>query len=247
MKKNLLLFIMLLTIVGFSKAQVVTNFEVIKMNLMLGGANDSSIMSVVPNPHVSGIDSSNWVVKFVSDKDGVPWGGFWCPLVTPIDVTVNKYVHVKVWKSIISPIKFKIQGGAAGDLETFSMNPQTMTGAWEDIVFDFTSKTGTYPIVSFMPYFQDPVTLTQDIVIYFDDIMVNNDPTPNSAAVTVIADYEIIPLNIMLNDPATDSSNMTLVPNPDPSQLNLSNWVVKFVRDKDGVPWGGFGLRQVLT
>jgi hypothetical protein len=240
MKKSLLVFIMLLTMVSFSKAQVVTNFEVIKMNLMLGGTNDSSFMSVIPNPHVSGIDSSKWVVKFLRDKDGVPWGGFWCPLVTPIDVTVNKYVHVKVWKSIISPIKFKLQGGAAGDLETFSMNPQTMTNTWEDMVFDFTSKTGTYPIVDFMPDFQDPVTLTQDIVIYFDDITVNNDPTPNSTPVTVIENYEIIPLNIMLNDPATDSSNMTLVPNPDPSQLNSSNWVVKFVRDKDGVPWGGF-------
>ncbi len=240
MKKNLLVFMMLLTIVGFSKAQLVTDFEVIKMNLMVGGSNDSSFMSVVPNPHVSGIDSSNWVVKFLRDKDGVPWGGFWCPLVTPIDVTISKYVHVKVWKSRISPIKFKLQGGAAGDLEIFSMNPQTTINAWEDMVFDFSSKTGPYPIITFMPDFEDPLTLTNDIVIYFDDIIVNNDPTPNSAAVKVIENYEIIPLNVMLGDPTVDSSNMTLVPNPDVKPLNSSNWVVKFVRDKDGVPWGGF-------
>ena len=81
------------------------------------------------------------------------------------------------------------------------MTPQTSTGVWEDMVFDFSSKTGTYPTISFMPDFEDPLTLTNDIVIYFDDIMVNNDPTPNSAAVDVIEDYEIIPLNVMLGDP----------------------------------------------
>jgi hypothetical protein len=240
MKKKLLIFVMLLTIVSFAKAQVVSDFEVIQMNLMLGGGTDLSSMTVVPNPDPTGINTSNWVVKFVRDKDGVPWGGFWSILPTPIDVTVNKYVHVKVWKPRISPIKFKLQGGAAGDLETFSMTPQASIGVWEDMVFDFTSKTGTYPTISFMPDFEDPLTLTDDIVIYFDDIMVNNDPAPNSAAVDVIEDYEIIPLNLMLGDPAVDSSKMTLVPNPDATGINTSSWVVQYLRDKDGVPWGGF-------
>ena len=193
MKKKLLIFVMLLTIVGFSKAQVVSNFEVIPMNLMLGGGTDLSSMTVVPNPDPTGINTSNWVVKFVRDKDGVPWGGFWSTLPLSVDVTTNKYVHVKVWKPRISPLHFKLQGGTAGDLETASMTPQTGIGVWEDMVFDFTSKTGTYPTISFMPDFEDPLTLTNDIVIYFDDIMVNNDPAPNSAAVDVIEDYEIIP------------------------------------------------------
>jgi hypothetical protein len=240
MKKKLTIFIMLLTIVGFSKAQLVSDFEVIQMNLMLGGGTDLSSMTVVPNPDPTGINTSNWVVKFVRDKDGVPWGGFWSTLPVPVDVTVNKYVHVKVWKPRISPLHFKLQGGTAGDLETASMTPQTGIGVWEDMVFDFTSKTGIYPTISFMPDFEDPLTLTNDIVIYFDDIMVNNDPAPNSAAVDVIEDYEIIPLNVMLGDPVVDSSNMTLVPNPDPTGINTSNWVVRFLRDKDGVPWGGF-------
>ena len=239
MKKKLTIFIMLLTIVGFSRAQLVTDFEVIKLNLMLGGSTDLSTMTVVPNPDPSGINTSNWVVKFVRDKDGVPWGGFWSALPVAVDVTVNKYVHVKVWKPRISPLHFKLEGGAAGDLETPSISPQTTTGVWEDIVFDFSSKTGTYPTISFMPDFEDPLTLTNDIVIYFDDIMVNNDATPNSTAVDVIEDFEIIPLNLMLGG-ATDLSTMTLVPNPDATGVNTSNWVVQFLRDKDGVPWGGF-------
>ena len=82
MKKTLTFFIMLLTFVGFSRAQLVTDFEVIQMNLMLGGSTDLSTMTVVPNPDPTGINTSNWVVKFVRDKDGVPWGGFFSALNT---------------------------------------------------------------------------------------------------------------------------------------------------------------------
>ena len=239
MKKNLLILAMMLSFAGIMNAQVVENFEVIKMNLMLGGASDSSSIIVVPNPDPTGINTSKWVAQFIRDKDGVPWGGFWSALANVVDVTVNKYVHVKVWKPRISPIKFKLEGGAAGTLETFSMTPQTAVGSWEDMVFDFTSKTGTYPTIAFMPDFEDPLTLTNDIVIFFDDIMVNNDPTPNSAAASVIEDFEIIPLNLMLGG-VTDSSFMIVVPNPYPTGINQSNWVCLFNRDKDGVPWGGF-------
>jgi hypothetical protein len=108
----------------------------------------------------------------------VPWGGFWSALPTVIDVTDNKFVHVKVWKPRLSMIKFKIEGGAAGTIEIESMYPQTLTNAWEDIVFDFSDKTGTYPIIAFLADFVDPVGLTEDIHIYFDDIILNNDPNP---------------------------------------------------------------------
>ncbi len=240
MKRNLLIFIMLLTIVGFSRAQVISDFEVIHMNLMVGGATDLSKITVVPNPDPSGINTSGWVAKFNRSMNGVPWGGFWCPLPVAVDVTVNKYVHVKVWKPRISTVKFKLEGGAAGTLEIASMNPQTTTGVWEDMVFDFTSKTGTYPIIAFMPDFMDPVGLTEDIVIYFDDIVVNNDPTPGSAPAYVMEDYEQIPLNLMTGDPVIDLSSMIIVGNPDPSGINVSNYVVQFFRDMDGVPWEGF-------
>lgn len=236
----------LLAFAGSSMAQVIADFEFIKLNLMLNAANDSSKMMVVPNPDRTGIDTSNWVVKFIRDKDGVPWGGFYSLLPTPLDVTTNKYVHVKVWKPRISPIKFKIEGGPGGSLETFSTTAQTMTNGWEEMVFNFSSMTGAYPTISFMPDFEDPLTLTSDIVIYFDDITINNNPMPGSAPVDTIADFETIPMTMMLNNPATDSSNITIVPNPDRSGIDTSNWVAKFIRDWHGIPWGGF-FSNLLT
>jgi hypothetical protein len=49
---------------------------------------------------------------------------------------------------------------------------------WVDMVYDFTSKTGTYPILAFMPDFEDPLTQDDSVYIYFDEIRVNNNPNP---------------------------------------------------------------------
>ncbi len=164
--------------VGSDPVQCMENFETIPLNYMLNGENDMSYMELIPNPDQSGVNLSPYVIHFFRDMDGFPWDGFWSNLPAEIDVTDNKYVHVKVWKPRISPVKFKIEGGAAGTIEMESMYPQTMTNAWEDMVFDFSEKTGTYPIIALMPDFADPVGLTEDISIYFDDIVLNNDPNP---------------------------------------------------------------------
>ena len=164
--------------IGSDPVQVMEDFETIPLNYMLSGDEDDSYMELMANPDPTGANLSNTVIHFFRDKDGWPWNGFWSALPTPIDVTENKYIHVKVWKPRISVLKFKIEGGAAGTIEIESMNPQTVTEEWEDIVFDFSEKTGEYPIIAFLPDFEDPVTLTEDIDIYFDDIILNNDPTP---------------------------------------------------------------------
>ena len=75
MKKNLLILTILIAMAGILRAQVVADYECIPMNYMLGGADDLSSLTVVPNPDPSGINTSGYVVKFVRDKDGVPWGG----------------------------------------------------------------------------------------------------------------------------------------------------------------------------
>jgi hypothetical protein len=172
---------------------------------MLGGAEDLSTIGVVPNPDKSGINESGYVVEFMRDKDGVPWGGFWSALANQVDVTDNKYVHVKVWKPRISPIRFKLEGGAAGTLEQPSMNAQTTTGTWEDMVFDFTSVTGTYPVIAFMPDFEDPLTLTEDIIIYFDDILINNDPNP----IVPIVPFEVV-MNVDMKGSGLAGTNVYL-------------------------------------
>ncbi len=239
--KKLFFFIMLFIVcaIRYLLAQTIENFESIPLNVMLSGSDDQSTMTIVANPDPSGINTSATVVKFVRDKDGLAWTGFWSNLLVPLDLTDNKFIHVKVWKPRISPLHFKIQSGPSANEEIESVYPQILTNEWEDIVFDFSDKTGLWNVISFMPDFMDPVNLTDDIIIYFDDIILNNDPNGTTAA-NIIEDFEFIPLNLMVNNPITDLSTMTLVSNPDISLNNPSATVIEFLRDKDGYPWCGF-------
>jgi len=197
MKKLLLIFVLMLAMAGFTKAQVIADFESgtspFVMHSMANGHLDtvSSNFAVVDNPNASGINTSTKVVKFTRAFDGNPWAGFWTTLPTPLDVTTNKYIHVKVYKPRISPIKFKLEGGTAGNLEIFSKYPQTVVNGWEDMVFDFSSKTGTYPTFSFMPDFEDPLTLTNDTVMYFDDIVLNNESMPASDTTISLVNFRV--------------------------------------------------------
>ena len=205
--KKLLLSIMLFAVVGiYTNAQTIENFESLTMNIFSAGANGA--ISVVPNPDASGINTSGYVAKMVRGFDGDPWAGWYATLPTPIDVTTNKYVHIKIWKPRISPVVFKYEkdGGNSGDV--YSMNPQTLTGQWEELVFDMSVVTGDYVKIVLIPDFESPLTLTEDITLYYDDLYANADPTVGSAPAQVMEDYEPIALNLMLNGP-DDLSSMT--------------------------------------
>lgn len=167
--------------VGSTPVVTIENFETTEMNIMLNGADDLSAFSKIPNPDKSGINLSDNVIKLHRDKDGAPHDGFWGHVLPKLDITGNKYVHVKVWKPRISELKFKLEGGPGvpATSERVSAAPQLKTNAWEDIVWDFTDMAdGEYPIIAFLPDFESPVTLTEDIDLYFDDIRVNNNPQP---------------------------------------------------------------------
>jgi hypothetical protein len=273
MKNKFLLFVILLFgSVSFVSAQTVADFEdgstgSLTIHVMGNGDYDNDAMypvdstfSVVDNPDASGINTSAKVMQFIrrgTNKGGQPWGGFWAAVDPNIDVTTNKYVHVMVYKSRISPIKFKLEGGPKGTLEIFSTNEQQTTGSWEDMVFAFDTLSGNYPTCAFMPDFEDPLTMADDQVIYFDNIRINNDPNPLTATTSsnvVISDFEDgtsgpLTMHVMGNgDYDNDAmypvdSTFSVVDNPDASGINTSAKVMQFIRrgtNKGGQPWGGF-------
>ena len=156
----------------------------LQLNLMRGGANDDSEFSRVPNPDPDDVNDSEEVVRFYRSRHGVPWGGFFAFLPVPLDLSEKKYIYVDVWKPRISPIRFKVEDGPTPDLEIESMAPQTKTEQWETVVFDFSEKDGEWDIIAFMPDFADPVNLDEDIVIYFANIRLGDEPDITSS------DYE---------------------------------------------------------
>ena len=148
----------------------------IDLNLMRGGADDNSEFTRVPNPDPDDVNDSEEVVRFYRSQHGVPWGGFFAFMPVPLDLSEKKYIYVDVWKPRISPIRFKVEDGDTPDLEIESMVPQTKTEAWETVVFDFSEKDGEWNIIAFMPDFANPVDLDEDIVIYFANIRLGDEP-----------------------------------------------------------------------
>ncbi|TRX20470.1 T9SS type A sorting domain-containing protein [Flavobacterium franklandianum] len=180
LKKSITISILYLAMVYMQTAysQVIENYEgtPINMTILNGGSTDLSTLTVISNPYKTGINTSNKVCYLLRDKDGIPEVGFWA--TKTIDFTTNKYIHVKVYKTRITTVKFKVEDRMGGILEMTSSNPQTKVNQWEDLVFDFSSLTGNYTKISLMPDFIDPVGLSADINIYFDDIILNNNPNP---------------------------------------------------------------------
>ena len=177
-KKSITISILYFSIVfvQMSYSQVVENYEgtPMMMNILNGDATDLSTLIVVNNPFKTGINTSNKVCNLLRDKDGIPGEGFWS--TKTVDLTINKYMHVKVFKTRITPVKFIVEDGLGGVFEVSSTNLQTKINQWEDLVFDFSSVAGNYSKISLIPDFIDPVGLSADMNIYFDDIILNNNP-----------------------------------------------------------------------
>jgi len=239
MKKITLIFIMLLAFAGISRAQIIEDYESLQMNLFSGNVTGS--VSVVANPDPTGINTSLVVGKMLRSFKGDPWQGWYAMMPAPVDMTANKYVHVKVWKPRVSPTCFKLEGGAGNSGDVFPMT-EAVANQWEEVVFDMSTiaaVSGEYVRIVLIPDFENPLTLTEDITLYFDDLYVNNDPAVGSPAVQMMENFEYIEQNIMLGG-ADDLSSFAFIANPDKSGGNASDHVIQLNRDKDGVPWCGF-------
>lgn len=171
--------------------------------------------TIIDNPDPSGLNTSSKVCKFRrwgTDYGALSWGGFWANVFPEVDMDINKYVRVKIWKPRITPIRFKLEAGSAGTLEIESMAPQTLINEWEEIIFDFSLLWGSYPIVVFLPDYESPLTITSYIDLYFDDIIVGD-------LITEMKDPVLSTVNIFPN-PVTD--NLVI------SNINDIKWIEIF-------------------
>lgn len=236
MKKTVLFIAVLFSCsIAVLNAQVIENFEPIQMNLFSGGTNGG--LDAIANPDMNG-NETMYVGQMDRGFDGDPWAGWYADLseAISVDVGTNQYVHLKLWKPRVSPIVFKYENPDAGTT-TGDVNPMTaqaLTDEWEEFVFDMSVVPGDYTRIVLIPDFENPLTLTEDITLYFDEMYVNDDPTPGSEPVIVLEDFEHIPLNSL------DASTWAMVSNPDMSGINMSNKVLEMNRAFDGVPWAGF-------
>lgn len=239
MKKFTFILVMMFGLIGFTMAQTIENFESLKFTVFSEGSTGK--VGVVPNPDPTGINTSVNVGMMVRAADGDPWQGFFHDFTTPVVISGNKYLHLKLWKPRTSPIvvKYEKQGNPdAGDTgDTHPMTAQADSNMWEEFVFDMTAYSGTViQRLTIIPDFPLPaVGLSTDINIYFDDIYLNNDPAVGSAPVIMLENFETIPMH-----PYSEEGTFTLIDNPDKSGINTSDHVCDFMRTVAAPDWAGF-------
>jgi len=181
-------------------------------------AVDETFM-IIDNPDPSGINTSSKVLKFIrrgTDNGGQPWGGFWAQCNPAVNTTETQYVHYMVWKPMVSPLKFKLEGTTIA--EVFSTSEQTVTSGWQDMVFNFSeAEAADYGVVALMPDFADPFETAEDVDMYIDNIVINSDPNPISGIWNNNAEDPIS----MYPNPFTNSINIEL--NNDMKSVAISN------------------------
>ena len=139
------------------------------------GSNPS--LEIVTNPNTGGINSSATVAKFTALQAGQPWAG--CESLHGSDIgtfsldATNSTVKIMVYKTVISDVGLKFVIPSSGSLGEIKV-ANTVTNAWEELTFDFSSHIGLPEAIGIdqivvFPDF-DLGGRTQDNIIYFDNI-----------------------------------------------------------------------------
>lgn len=164
---------------------------------------DNPPLEFVANPSATTLNTSATVAKFTARQTGNNWalcftnddGEF------SFDAT-NSTVKIMVYKSVISNVGFKVEGGTGTATELKMAN--TVTNAWEELTFDFSAVQGqTFGRLVIIPDFVEPYVTGQDRtsenIVYFDNIQVPDGvvagplPEPTEAAPTpTVAAEEVI-------------------------------------------------------
>jgi hypothetical protein len=138
---------------------------------------DNPSLEIVTNPNTGGINSSATVAKFTALQTGQPWAG--CESLHGSDIGTfslhvnNSTLKIMVYKTVISDVGLKFVIPTSGSLGEIKV-ANTVTNAWEELTFDFSSHIG-FPeaigidqIVVFPDF--NLGGRTQDNIIYFDNI-----------------------------------------------------------------------------
>jgi hypothetical protein len=97
---------------------------------------NGSATQVIANPDASGVNTSANVAENVVPANAAFAG---VNIVIPVDLTDDKFFSMNVWSPLTdTPILLKLEGGPNPPIER-QVN-MTTTGAWEEIVFDFSSE-----------------------------------------------------------------------------------------------------------
>ena len=150
------------------------DFETVGNNwswtLFSAGTNGS--FDIVANPDPGGLNTSDSTAMLVVDADGDPWAGVFSADFPDLTIdSSNCIVKMLVYKDVISDVNLKLEPPNVDHNV-----PNTVTGAWEEITFDYSADIGTTSAtLTIIPDFS-PSPRTYGSTNYFDQITFNPIP-----------------------------------------------------------------------
>jgi hypothetical protein len=185
----------------FNTTYVVNNFE----NGFFGGngtngnnegglITNSPNFTIVDNPDPTTVNSTSKVGKFIRKKDGNWWAYAWFEFQHLEIQHVPMYLHIMVRKPVNSLFCVQVKDRHANPVSNTGelvSNAQNVVDEWQDLVLEI-PRTGNYSYIEIKPDFVNAVpssTLTEDIDIYFDEIIINGSPTPRTLSEEKLGEY----------------------------------------------------------
>lgn len=282
MKKLTFLIFALLAFTLHAGEIVINNFETSFVgkwgtNGNIGNTPDENHdnFMIADNPSKTGINTSDKVGKFHRLKSGNWWALAWFDY-NSFEITASlsqpKYLHISVYKPVASTVCVQIKDkmvsptSNSGEMKS---DKQTKINEWQDLVYKITV-SGTFTMMEVKPDFVNSPPadrLENDIDIYFDNIVINDDPTPLGEEPEPLPEFKgkhpegFEGVNTLI-DPifygerfgsfgqTGAATDLTVVDNPAKVGINTTNKVAKFVRKVAGNWWAGvfmIPLNQIVV
>jgi Secretion system C-terminal sorting domain len=172
MKKELIVFLFILFCAGaYSQLTLPVYFERpeedTSWNQFSNGSNEPGNFVLAENPDKSGINPSDFCIMFTVLANADPWVGAYSDAYGDIEITGDHSVmQMMVFKDVISDCDLKLEFGT--DFYEVKV-PNTETGVWELLSFDFSAVIGNvYSRLTFFPDF--PSARTAGSLCYIDNI-----------------------------------------------------------------------------
>lgn len=174
MKRIFTLFIILAIAITANAQFYLYDFEdgvdtTVWVSFANGKTAAKSDISVVLNPKMDTINSTDSVMKFAVHNDADPWVGMFSDAAT---ISISEESHVllmMVYKTRVSPVGLKLELSLNGGATTSLYKDNSVVAGWQILSFDFAALKGkSYARLTVFPDF--PSKRDSGTVAYLDNI-----------------------------------------------------------------------------
>jgi hypothetical protein len=195
---------------------------------------DGGVVTVIDNPHSSGINTSAKVAKMVKNA-GQPWGGSWIALASPIDFSVNKTFKMKVYSPRVgAKVLLKVENYSDGSIAFEKEVATTVANVWEELIFDFSgiNTSNSYQKLTFIFELGTMGDGTANFTFLFDDIELF-DGSGGLSQIDLPVTFDVETVNYTMTDFGGNASEIVTDP------AGGKNNVAKVTKTAGAETWAG--------